>query len=316
MVYDVMGNVDKFCLTSDLLEKCCVGVEALRRKEKSDTVWRQDKNLLKTDLERKLIEGKCLDENKLEMSQALLVTKLQVSQNQLEQIAGTTSSKGQDVEEEVKTLHIYRTDLIQELCEIDKERARKAAVIKGKTKTNQCSKEEEADKEVLAGLKALTRHNLEKLREEQKMLTDILEETKCYASAVLHYKSTCEKQLAIAKKLGEEMEHSALSRQVHSVTISSRKKRDDVNVKTEPIDVDCANEDDNEGLEVMLAEKTIVLESFQTMLNETLEVKRRLSNIRKVKRKDHFEVKNTPKDINIVIDSIIEGVFEYKPHVK
>ena len=348
-----MGNVDKFCLTSDLLEKCCVGVEALRRKDKSDTVWRQDKNLLKTDLERTLIESKNLDENKLEMSQALLVTKLQVSKNQLEQIAGTTSSKGQDVEEEVRTLHIYRTDLIQELCEIDKELSRKAADIKGKTKRNQCSKEEEADKEVLAGLKALSRHNLEKLREEQKVLTDILEETKCYASALLDYKSTCVKQLADAKKLGEELEYSALSRQARSVTISSRKKRNDVNIKIEPIDVDCANEDDNDGLEVMLAEKTIVLESFQTMLNDTLEVKTRLSNIRKVKRKDHvqlkeiddkvqrrqdmindakeikelkrcadpdkgmvFDVKNTPKDINIVIDSIIDGVFEKITPVK
>ena len=56
----------------------------MRRKKTSDTARRLDQNLRKINLERKLMENKCLDENKLEMFQALLVTKLQVSKNQLE----------------------------------------------------------------------------------------------------------------------------------------------------------------------------------------------------------------------------------------
>ena len=341
-----MGNVDKFLLTSDLLERCCVGVEAMRRKAKSDTAWRQDHDILKTDLERKLMENKCLDENKLEMSQALVVTKLQVSKNQLEQVAGITSSKGQDVEEEVKTLHIYRNDLIKELCDIDRELVKKAADIEGKARTQPCSKEEQADKEVLAGLKELSRHNLGKLKAEQKMLKDILEETQLYASSLLHYKYICEKQLAEAKKMGEEMEYTALSNQARSVTISTRKKRNYENVKTESMDMDCANDDDDDNGEVMLAEKTVVLESFQTMLISTLEVKRKLTSIiGKVEQRDYghvqskenddqvqsrqdmrdaakeideprrydqgmnVDVENASKDINNVIDTVIEGVF-------
>ena len=320
----------------------------MRRKVKSDTVWRQDQNLLKTDLERKLMENKCLDENKLDMSEALVVTKLQVSKNQLEQVAGTTSSKGQDVEEEVKTLHIYRNDLIKELCDIDRELAKKAADIEGKARTHPCSKEEQADKDVLAGLKELSRHNLGKLEAEQKMLKDILEETQLYASSLLHYKKICEKQLAEAKKLGEELENTALSNQARSVTISSRKKKSYENVKTEPMNMDCANDDDDDKSEVKLAEKTVALESFQTMLISTLEVKRKLTSItRKVEQADHghvqlkendnqvqrrqdmrdaaeevdqpsgadpdqgmnVDVVNASKDINIVIDTVIEGVF-------
>ena len=121
------------------------------------------------------------------------MTKLQVSKNQLEQVAGTSSTKGQDVEEEVKTLHIFRRDLIQEICDIDQKVSQKAAAIEGKVQTNHCSKEEQADKDVLAGLKKLSRHNLDKLHVEQKML---LEATKVYASTLLHYKSIYEKQLA------------------------------------------------------------------------------------------------------------------------
>ena len=342
-----MGNVDNFLVTSEFLERCCVGVEAMRRKVKSDTVWRRDQSLLKTDLERKLMENKCLDENKLDMSQALVVTKLQVSKNQLEQVAGTTSSKGQDVEEEVKTLHIYRNDLIKELCDIDRELAKKAADIEGKARTHPCSKEEQADKEVLAGLKELSRHNLGKLMAEQKMLKDILEETQLYASSLLQYKKICENQLAEAKKLGEELEYTSLSNQARSVTISSQKKKSYENVKTEPMNMDCANDDDDKN-EVMLAEKTVVLESFQTMLISTLEVKRKLTSItRKVEQADHghvqskenddqvqrrqdmrdaaeevdqpsgadpdqgmnVDVVDASKDINIVIDTVIEGVF-------
>ena len=163
-----MVNVDKAQLTADLLKRCCVGIETMRRRETSDSARRQDQNQRKIDLERKLMETKCLEENKLEMSQALLVTRLQVSKNQLEQVVSTTSTKGKDVEEEVKTLHIYRRDLIQEICDIDQKISQKAAAIEGNTPTNQCSKEEQADQEVLAGLKELSRHNLDKLHKKQK----------------------------------------------------------------------------------------------------------------------------------------------------
>ena len=194
-VHGIMVNVDNARLTADLLERCCAGGAIMRRKETSDSARRQDQNLRKIDLERKLIETKCLEENKLEMSQALLVTRLQVSKNQLEQVVSTTSTKGKDVEEEVKTLHIYRRDLIQEICDIDQNINQKAAAIEGNTQTNQCSKEEQADQEVLAGLKELSRHNLDKLHVEQKMLEDILESTKNYASTLLHYKSIYEQAL-------------------------------------------------------------------------------------------------------------------------
>ena len=93
----------------------------------------------------------------------------------------------------MKTLHIFRRDLIQEICDIDQKVSQKAAAIEGKVQTNHCSKEEQADKDVLAGLKKLSRHNLDKLHVEQKML---LEATKVYASTLLHYKSIYEKQLA------------------------------------------------------------------------------------------------------------------------
>ena len=67
--------------------------------------------------------------------------------------------------------------------------------FEGNTQTNKCSKEEQADQEVLAGLKELSRHNLDKLHVEQKMLEDILESTKNYASTLLHYKSLYEQAL-------------------------------------------------------------------------------------------------------------------------
>ena len=293
-----MVNVDNVRLTADLLERCCVGVEAMRRKDTSDSARRQDLNLRKIDLERKLMENKCLDENKLEMSQALLVTKLQVSKNQLEQVAGTTSTKGQDVEEEVKTLHIYRRDLIQEICDIDKKISQKAAVIKGKVQTNQCSREEQADKDVLAGLKELSRHNLDKLRVEQKMLEDILEATKIYASTLLHYKSIYEKQLIEAKQMVEELEYGALSRQARTVTISRRKNGSYGNIKDEPMDVEYAKKDDEDDrLEVSHAEKIVILESVQTCLNDTLEVERRLTLLKNVEQNDLDQSKNTAKGL-------------------
>jgi len=340
-----MVNVDKARLTADLLERCCVGVETLRRRETSDSARRQDQNQRKIDLERKLMETKCLEENKLEMSQALLVTRLQVSKNQLEQVVSTTSTKGQDVEEEVKTLHIYRSDLIQEICDIDQKINQKAAAIEGNTQTHQCSKEEQEDKEVLAGLKELSRHNLDKLHVEQKMLEDILEATKIYASTLLHYKSMYEKQLSEAKEMGEKLEYGALSRQARSVTISRRKNRSYENIKDEPMDVECANDDKNDRLEVMFAEKIILLESFQTFLNDTVEVKRKLTIFRNDEQNDNGQSEETTakglkskdmiadadrfggssrssdpdtgkyvlEDIDTVIDSVIEEVFTKSP---
>ena len=298
----IMGNVDKFRATADLLERCCVSVEAMRRREEEDTVWRQDQALLRTDLERRLMESKCLEENKLQMTEALLVTRLQVSRNQLEQAAGATSNKGQDVEEEVRTLQIYRKDLIQELCDIDMDISKKTAEIEEKTKTNQSSKEEQADDEVLAGMKALVVHNLNKLHSEQKMLTDILEATKTYASSLPHCKSICENQLAEAKKLCEELEYNALIRKARALTTTSRKKIE--HVKDETMHVECANDDDNnDRLEVVLAEKAMVLESFQTMLTNTVEVSRKLAVFRE------NNILKTKKDIKSVIDSVIEEVF-------
>ena len=67
-VQGIMVNVDYARLTADLLERCCVGVETLKRKETSDSARRQDQNLRKIDLERKLMETKCLEENKLDKS--------------------------------------------------------------------------------------------------------------------------------------------------------------------------------------------------------------------------------------------------------
>ena len=150
--------------------------------------------------------------------------------------------------------------------------------------------------------------------------------------------------------MDEELEYTALSNQARSVTISSRKKKSYENVQTEPMNMDCANDgDDDDKSEVMLAERTVVLESFQTMLTSTWEVKRKLTSItRKADRVDHghvvqskedddqvqrcqnmrdaaegideprradpdqdinVDVVNASKDINIVIDTVIEGVF-------
>ena len=150
--------------------------------------------------------------------------------------------------------------------------------------------------------------------------------------------------------MDEELEYTALSNQARSVTISSRKKKSYENDQTEPLNMDSANDgDDDDKSEVMLAERTVVLESFQTMLTSTWEVKRKLTSItRKADRVDHghvvqskedddqvqrcqnmrdaaegideprradpdqdinVDVVNASKDINIVIDTVIEGVF-------
>ena len=165
--------------------------------------------------------------------------------------------------------------------------------FEGNTQTNQCSKEEQADQEVLAGLKELSRHNLDKLHEEQKMLEDILESTKNYASTLLHYKSIYEKQLSEAKEMGEELEFGALSRQARTVTTSHRKNGSYENIKDEPMDVACANDDENDKLEVMFAEKIILLESFQTFLTDTLEVKRKLTIFRNDEQNDNGQSEET-----------------------
>ena len=93
--------------------------------------------------------------------------------------------------------------------------------------------------------------------------------------------------------MGEELEYGALSRQARTVTISRRKNRSYENIKDEPMDVECANDDENDRLEVMFAEKIILLESFQTFLNDTLEVKRRLTIFRNVEQNDHDRSEET-----------------------
>ena len=140
--------------------------------------------------------------------------------------------------------------------------------------------------------------------------------------------------------MGEELEYGALSRQARTVTISRRKNRSYENIKDEPMDVECANDDKNGKLEVMFAEKIILLESFQTFVNVTLEVKRKLTIFRNDEQNDNGQSeettakgllskdmmavadrfggstrssdpdtgKNILEDIDTVIDSVIEEV--------
>ena len=278
-----MGSVDKCQSAAETLEKCCAGLETTRRKEAKEAAWRQEQNLLKTDLERRLAEDKCRDESKLEMKRTVLENKLQVSRNHLEQVAGTVNTKGLNVEEEVKTLHLCRTDLIKEICNIRAEvNKRKAEIEKTKTKSKKYTKEETADKEVLAGLKALVRHNLEKLLEEQEVLSKILEATKRYARELPQFKAICEKQLIEAKRLNDELEFGALVKKVHAASTSCTFKvkakgkdlKPDADEKNEPREVGCeiGNYNNDKMEEDLLAEKSMVLESFQKMLNETLEI--------------------------------------------
>ena len=63
------------------------------------------------------------------------------------------------------------------------------------------------------------------------------------------------------------------------------------------MDVECANDDENDRLEVMFAEKIILLESFQTFLNDTLEVKRRLTIFRKVEHDHDWSEKTTANGV-------------------
>ena len=140
--------------------------------------------------------------------------------------------------------------------------------------------------------------------------------------------------------MGEELEFGALSRQARTVTTSHRKNGSYENIKDEPMDVACANDDENDKLEVMFAEKIILLESFQTFLTDTLEVKRKLTIFRNDEQNDNGQTeettvkglkskymmavadrfgestrssdpdtgKNVLEDIDTVIDSVIEEV--------
>ena len=58
------------------------------------------------------------------------------------------------------------------------------------------------------------------------------------------------------------------------------------------MDVECANDDKNGKLEVMFAEK-IILESFQTFVNVTLEVKRKLTIFRNDEQNDNGQSEET-----------------------
>ena len=96
----------------------------------------------------------------------------------------------------------------------------------------------------------------------------------------------------------EELEYGALSRQARTVTISRRKNGSYGNIKDEPMDVEYAKKDDEDDrLEVSHAEKIVILESFQTCLNDTLEVERRLTLLKNVEQNDLDQSKNTAKGL-------------------
>ena len=80
----------------------------------------------------------------------------------------------------------------------------------------------------------------------------------------------------------------ALSRQARTVTMLRSKNGSYGNVKDELMNVECSkNADENDRLEVLHAEKIIILESFRNLLNDTLGVERRLTLFRNVKQNDH-----------------------------
>ena len=255
------------------LEKCCLGVEQLRQDAAAAESLLSVKANKRMEIEKRIETDTLNLKVEMETSRTLLETRLKLNRHELEQSLQT--DKLVEVREELKLLRLQRRELIIELTKIKDEVKSLEEADSSNVKE---SSDDEEDKKEVDQLKKMLQYNLAQLKEEQDQLKDIILSGQQYVNNLQTDRTMMERLVKEAGQEHRRLKEDALSKEIktHMLAIKAlqlpSKSAGDVAEKSKAPEA----AETSDELELILAEKFCQLESLQTMLEQTLDMNRKL----------------------------------------
>ena len=255
------------------LEKCCLDVEQLRQDAAAAESLLSVKANKRMEIEKRIETDTLNLKVEMETSRTLLETRLKLNRHELEQSLQTY--KLVEVREELKLLRLQRRELIIELTKIKDEVKSLEEADSSNVKE---SSDDEEDKKEVDQLKKMLQYNLAQLKEEQDQFKDIILSGQQYVNNLQTDRTMMERLVKEAGQEHRRLKEDALAKEIntHMLAINSLplpSKSDEVSEKSKAPEAAAETSDE---LELILAEKFCQLESLQTMLEQTLDMNRKL----------------------------------------
>ena len=253
------------------LEKCCLGVEQLRQETASSKTLLTVKANKRMELEKQMETDTLNLKIEMETSKSMLETRLKLNKHELEQSVQT--EKLDEIKKELKLLRLQRRELIIELTNIKEE---VKELEDADTSNFKESSDDEEDRKEVEEMKKLLQYNLGQLKQEQGQLREVLSSGQQYVNALQSDRSMLERFVKEAHQENRRIKKETLSKEIKThmkcpvvTALPSKLDVAEATKASEPVET-------LEELELILAEKFCQLESLQTMLEQTLDMKRKL----------------------------------------
>ena len=252
------------------LERCCLGVEQLRRDTIEAEALLEEKVTKRNEIEKRIETGSNALKTEVETSKSLLENRLKLNRHELEQSIQTT--KLEEVRKELRLQTIQRRELIIEMIKV-KEEVGMLEDAETRASVKESSDDDEDRKEV-EEMKKLLQFNLDKLKEEQGQLMANLKAGQQYVNSLQSDRTLLDGLVKMADQEHRRLKEEALAKEIKLVaTTPSQASKPVLEVETHN---HSKPSETLEELELILAEKFCELESLQTMLDQTLEINRKL----------------------------------------